>query len=120
VIAHLHSEADCAPGNRFADSAEANDSQPLMGNLHAKPKLALRPPARTHEPFALADAARYSDHEPQSQISDAVVQDIGRIADDDAPRPRGADGGGVLGDWGFSAAEIARLQQGGIVGAEQA
>jgi alpha-methylacyl-CoA racemase len=36
------------------------------------------------------------------------------------PRPRGADGGGVLSDWGFSAAEITRLQQGGIVGAEQA
>jgi alpha-methylacyl-CoA racemase len=36
------------------------------------------------------------------------------------PRPRGADGGGVLRDWGFSAAEIACLQQDGIVGAEQA
>jgi alpha-methylacyl-CoA racemase len=33
------------------------------------------------------------------------------------PRPLGVDTDAVLGDWGFSAAEITQLRRGGIVGA---
>jgi alpha-methylacyl-CoA racemase len=35
-------------------------------------------------------------------------------------RPRGADSEAVLSDWGFSAEEIARLRQGGVIGASEA
>jgi alpha-methylacyl-CoA racemase len=36
------------------------------------------------------------------------------------PRPRGADGEGVLSDWGFSPEEIARLKRAGVIGLLQA
>src|SRR5690606_5517261 len=83
VIAHVHVETRAALGDGFADATQAHNAQLLAADTQAQRNAAmhLAPLAGAHEAFTLAHAARARDQQAPSQISHAIRQHVGRVAD---------------------------------------
>ena len=88
MVADFHVETEPAPGNGLADSSKADHTKLLVVDPRRK-----RQTRCPHGPSIGADVAiapgdltRTAEHQGPRKIRDAVVQDIGGVADDDAAR----------------------------------
>jgi len=98
VVAHLHVEAVAAPGDGFADAAQADDAEVLAADPRAQRNAAmhLAPLAGAHEAVALRHAAGARNQQAPGQVGHAIGEHIGGVADQHATLAGGIDVDGFV------------------------
>ena len=90
VVVDLHVEAAGAARHRAPDPAHSEDPEALSGHVHAEHHRGVpaHPLAGPHHPVALGTAPGRPEQAEHRHVGGGVVQDIGRVGHDDAPRLR--------------------------------
>ena len=90
VVVDLHVEAAGAPRHRAPDSPHPEDSEAFPGHVHAEHHRGVpaHPLAGPHHPVAFGTAPGRSEQAEHRDVGGGVVEDIGRVGHDDAPRLR--------------------------------
>ena len=88
-VAHAHVEAARALRDRAPDAPEPEDAEPLAAHARGQRIVAALPLAAPQVTIGRADAARDVDQHADREVGHAIVQHVGRVADSDAPAPRG-------------------------------
>ena len=80
VIAHIHVEACCTPGNRGADAAQSRNPQALATDPRLQGKCVTHPFAATDKTIRCRQTPGNIDHQPEGNVRHAIVEHVGRIA----------------------------------------
>ncbi len=95
MIANFHLKAFGAPHDGLSNATQPDNAETFPEDLSTERKVGLGPFSRADETVTFRNATRDIKDQAERQIGDAFIQDVRRIADDNAPLPRLGDIDGV-------------------------